>query len=264
MKGGTGSLWRYLRIHPEIFMSEIKELDYFILERNYSKGIRWYESNFNGQAKEYGEASPNYTKHPVHAGVPERMHAVVPNAKLIYVVRDPIDRIISHYVHFYSNNKEDRTLSEALSDLDRSRYVTCSKYYMQLQQYLKYYPPESILIIASESLKNQRRTTLKTIFSFLNVDDSFDSPEYDKVFHKSSLKRRRNKLGQLVLKMRWREKLRPHLPAAVVQMSRNMTGRHVAKPELDKDLEKRLVDYLQEDVDSLRKYTGNDFKDWRL
>jgi hypothetical protein len=54
MKCGTSSLWHYLRIHPEIVMSKVKELDFFILERNYSKGIEWYRSNFDGQAKEYG------------------------------------------------------------------------------------------------------------------------------------------------------------------------------------------------------------------
>ena len=65
-------------------MSREKELNFFVDELNWNKGIEWYKSNFIGEAKIHGESSPNYTNYPFFAGVPERMYSVVPKAKLIY------------------------------------------------------------------------------------------------------------------------------------------------------------------------------------
>lgn len=105
-KCATTSLHYYLGLHPQISMSREKELNFFIKERNWYKGIEWYKSNFTTKAMIYGESSPNYTNYPFFMGVPERMCSVVPEAKLIYIVRDPIDRVISHYVHNYANSHE--------------------------------------------------------------------------------------------------------------------------------------------------------------
>ena len=106
MKGGTTSLYRYLRQHPEVFMPERKELNFFVdeyagppidppEERNWSRGITWYEHQFADAEREraVGEASANYSRHPTYPGVAERIAAVVPNVKLIYVMRNPIDRV---------------------------------------------------------------------------------------------------------------------------------------------------------------------------
>jgi hypothetical protein len=151
-KCATTSLHYYLSIHPQICMSREKELNFFIFERNWHKEIKWYKSNFVKKAKISGESSPGYTSYPFFDGVPERMYSVVPKAKLIYIVRDPIDRIISHYIHQYSAGLENRKLSDALKGFDNNRYVCRSKYYTQLEQYLKYFERSRILIITQEDL----------------------------------------------------------------------------------------------------------------
>src|SRR5436190_12136822 len=91
MKAGTTSLWHYLRAHPRVYMPRIKELRYFQKGGALSRGLAWYEAQFAaaepGQLA--GEASPGYTKYPHQTGVPERMAAVIPDARLVYVVRDP-------------------------------------------------------------------------------------------------------------------------------------------------------------------------------
>jgi hypothetical protein len=103
-------------------MSSTKELDFFVLEKNWSKGIKWYESNFTStdETKILGESSPNYTKCHVFGGVPKRMYSVLPEARLIYILRDPIERIVSHYMHSYHRRRENRNISEALTDLKHS------------------------------------------------------------------------------------------------------------------------------------------------
>jgi hypothetical protein len=135
---------------------------------------------------------------------------------------------------------------------------------MQLEQYLEYYSRESILIITAEELRNQRRQSLKTLFSFLGVDDSFYSPEYSKVFHKSSVKKKLNIVGRSLSRMNVAHSVKSSLPAPFIQIARNMTGSSFEQVELDQALKEELIEYLKDDVDSLRKLTGDDFEAWNL
>ena len=176
MKSGTTSLHHYLDEHPEICMSRVKETNYFISEKNYWRGLAWYKSLFHGVAKQYGETSPNYTKAEVFRHVPERMHATLPHAKLIYVLRDPIERIISHYAHRCAQGKENRPLIKALECTKRNSYFTSSCYFAQLQRFLEYYPLQQFLIFSAEDLRFNRRAALRRVFEFLGVDAEFDSP----------------------------------------------------------------------------------------
>ncbi len=105
-KCGTSGLHYYLGLHPEVSMSTPKELNYFIAERNWGRGPEWYARHFDPTARCRGESSPNYTAFPQHMGVPERMAGVIPDAKLIYIVRDPLDRIAAHYVHNFAKRRE--------------------------------------------------------------------------------------------------------------------------------------------------------------
>src|SRR5439155_322961 len=104
----------YLSLHPQISMSSPKELNFFIAERNYPRGLDWYRAHFDPRAKVRGESSPNYTAYAQHVGVPERMHSTVPEAKLLYMVRDPIDRIAAHWVHNFAKRREKGDLHATL------------------------------------------------------------------------------------------------------------------------------------------------------
>ncbi len=231
MKSGTTSLHYYLHLHPQIAMSKEKELDYFIEQKNWCNGRIWYESHFTGKAKVYGESSVNYTNFPQVRNVPRRMYYLVPDAKLIYVLRDPIERIISHYIHSYANGNENRSFAKAILHPE-GEYLCRSKYYMQLEQFLKYYPNSSILIINQEELYINRVNTLQEIFRFLGVDDNFSSPEFSKILRRSSDKRRQS--------------------------------RRIERPVVDEMLRKELICHLQEDVDRLRAFSGYMFENWRL
>src|SRR5213078_3047078 len=105
-KCGTSGLHYYLSLHPEVSMSRPKELNYFIEERNWPRGVDWYRRHFDPRARVRGESSPNYTAYPQHEGVPKRMHSLLPDARLIYLVRDPLERIAAHWVHNYAKRRE--------------------------------------------------------------------------------------------------------------------------------------------------------------
>lgn len=257
MKSGTTSLHRYLNMHPDISMTERKELDFFIEHNNWSKGIRWYESNFTGNAQIQGESSPNYTKYPQNSGVPKRMHSIVPDAKLIYILRDPVERIVSQYIHLYSWNREDKPFAEAVMVNAKSySYIECSKYHMQLEQFLAYYPKSSILILDMMELQNNRQGTLKQVFQFLGVDDSFYCDEYSKVFHESS-KRRKNRLGKFLSRLPKGRGVNGLLPP-------QWTSTEVKRPVLDAQSKQYLIEQLQDDVTQLRRLTGQKFESWCL
>lgn len=188
MKCATSALHHYLSLHPSIVMSVPKELDFFVEGKNWNKGLDWYESHFDTtskQAKVYGEASPSYTGFPAIPGVAERMHSVVPDTKLIYLVRHPIERIISHYMHRCAHGEERRSISEALTlsargAADRSIYILRSKYYMQVAQFLNFFPRSSLFIASQEDLLGRRRDTLAAIFRFLGVDETIDVEEFSR------------------------------------------------------------------------------------
>lgn len=267
MKCATTSLHYYLDLHPRIFMSKKKELDFFIREYNWRRGVAWYQSNFTGKAGVCGESSPNYTKYPFFKGVPERMHAVVPDAKLIYVVRDPVERIVSHYVHSRAAGDETRDMAEALADPDTNLYISCSKYYMQLAHYLRYFPKSGILIVSAEELMNNRGEALKNIFRFLNVDDSFHSPRFLCTWHKSRYKRQRTRLGLHLDRspvMKMIRTLPFEMRGTVEKLFQMPFSRKVRRPVLTERLRAKLAGFLKEDTDQLREYTGCDFKDWRI
>ena len=231
MKSGTTSLHYYLNFHPQVSMSKVKELDFFIEEKNWHKGLAWYTSNFTGESKKYGESSVNYTTFPHVKNVPQRMSSIVPEAKLIYVLRDPVERIVSHYIHSYANGNENRSFAKAILDTD-CEYLCRSKYYMQLEQFLNYYPESRILVITQEDLYSNRHKTLQKIFRFLGIDDTFSSSKFTDIMHRSNDKRLQNK--------------------------------RIKRPVPDKMIRKELIGQLQEDVDLMRAFTGRDFENWCL
>ena len=267
-KCATTSLHYYLNFHPQISMSREKELDFFIQERNWRKGIEWYKSNFKGEEKIHGESSPNYTKYPLYDGVPARIHSIVPEVKLIYILRDPIERIVSSYIHNYSSGTENREISEALSDMDfNNTYICRSKYFMQLKQYLQFFPYSNIMIITREELFNDRRRTLNKIFRFLNIDGSFSTKKFSYIKHPSRWKRRKNRAG-IFLEQTIGKNIIRHLPPEIRGKAETLLyfpfSHRVTPPTLNEQLRKMIADTIKEDINSLREFTQNDFESWSV
>jgi len=178
---GTTSLHHYLGEHPEIFMAEKKELMFFVRELNWRRGPAWYERQFPRDAPVRGETSPQYTLYPRYEGVPERMAELVPDTRLIYLVRDPFERLFSQYALSHAFGHDSRSLDEALVSEDRSLYVDAGSYATQLERFLERFPRERILVLDADDLQRRRQELLQTIFAFLGVDPDFESPAFDSI-----------------------------------------------------------------------------------
>lgn len=262
MKCGTSSLFHYLKLHPEVGMSDIKEVDYFVAENNFQKGPDWYKDRFKGPFKQYGEVSPNYSKAHHFKGVPRRMYNMLPDIKLIYLVRNPVDRIISHYTHNIADGREQQDINKALTNLTTNHYVMCSRYYWQIEQYLQYFSKKQLLVVHTQRLKDERKTTLRAIFDFIGVDASFYTRAYEQTFHQTTQKRKRGKISRLILENSLIKPLKRAIPETFKDSVKKTTRPVVKKPELSSSLEEKLKNTLYEDVQSLRKFTGNDFEGW--
>jgi hypothetical protein len=268
MKCATTSLHYYLSCHPQVSMSREKELDFFIERRNWGRGLGWYESHFTSPTPVRGESSPNYTNYPTNAGVAARMHSVVPGARLVYILRDPVERIVSHYVHKYADGGEDRDFAAALENLEDNAYVQRSLYHMQLEQFLNYYGAASILILTSEELAARRAATMSRVFGFLGVDASFSSRRFESVRHQSAKKRRKGARGErLAAALVGRgplSRLRPDLRWHFERAIHYPFSRPFARPLLDENTRRRLTERLMPDVEKLRAFAGRDFAEWNL
>lgn len=264
MKCGTTSLHRYLRLHPEITMSAPKELNFFVTELQWGLGEEWYRSHFDPRLPVRGESSVHYTNHPRFAGVAERMHSLVPEARLVYVVRDPVSRMLSHYVHNRAGGYEQLEAEEALSR--PSSYVDRSRYFMQLEQYLEHFPAENIHIATQEELNADRRGTLRRVFEFLGVDPEFDSGQFDREWETGQGKGRRFSVLDRVARlpgMRVFDKSYDRLPEGMLwrieRIAYSPGGQAMPKPQLSDELTARLREGFREDVAQLEQFAGREF-----
>jgi len=267
MKCGTTSLDHYLKAHPQISMPE-KEVDFF--SRNFDFGLDWYESLFekkNDRIKVFGETSVSYTKYPLHKGVPERISSSFPNVKLIYVVRDPIQRIISHYMHNVYADAEDRSLENILKDEGHeSLYVYFSLYYLQIEKYLEYFSENQFMIICSEDLRenNKRKTILKEIFRFLDVDATVQSTKFNEVKYETTKKGKKKGIAKWVSTLPFYETFVDISPTFLRAFYIRLFTEKLKPPILSDSLRDKLVNIIAPDTEKLRRFTGDDFASWSL
>lgn len=245
MKCGTTSLHYYLRSHPDIFMPREKELDYFSNESNYEKGESWYRSKFQENNLLNGEASPNYTKAHLFKGIPEKMYQLLPNVKLIYLYRDPVERAYSHYIHSLSSGREKKAPEEALTA--DSNYLLTSRYYWQLNHYLKFYPRSHFLLIDSDELKRHRKKALSRVYRFLNVDDFYEDEIIEKNRHSSKVKTKRSKINSRILSTNVGDFLKKMIPEEGKLIYKKLTEKKLNQPELPDPFRQKLKHYFEED-----------------
>lgn len=263
-KCGTSGLHYYLGLHPEVSMSRPKELNFFIEERNWPRGVDWYKSQFDAAATVRGESSPNYTAYPQHMGVPERMAQIVPDARLIYLVRDPLARIAAHWVHNFAKRREKGTLADTLMHPNTS-YIVRSQYFMQLQQFLRHFDREQILIFQQSDLRDDRAATLRRVFEFVGVDPDFTHPRFEQVRHETSRKMRATRAAARLDKAS-RSRAGRRLPRNFWFLldERLPLRKPIERPDVREALNDEVLQVLREDGQRLRELTGRSFDNWTL
>jgi hypothetical protein len=266
MKSGTTALYSYMFHHPQIFMSAPKELRYFVTARNWKMGREWYEGHFANAdgAIAIGEGSPIYTRHPHHSGVPARIKELIPDVRLIYVIRNPIDRIRSEYLGRVVNGGERRPFDEAV--IASPYYVDGSSYAMQIEQYLDHFSLDQFLIFTSEELRNSRAATMKRVFRFLSVDENWTSPTLHQEHHRTEEKRLKRPLSRVVRRVPALQGVGRFAPRFVKQLDERLETKKVNKEQaqLSEGLRQQLADLLRDDVKRLYAYMPESFDGWGI
>lgn len=171
MKAGTTSLCSDLETHPEIFIPSVKEPHTLCLNSVLQpEGLKKYAALFRGATDSQicGEGSTGYSKLPSHGGVPERAIRVLrKDLKLIYIVRDPVSRALSHHYHLYRTGGAPAGFLEAVRTIPAITDI--SRYSMQLEPWIERYGRDQLLVVRFEDYVQYRDQTLAEVFSFLGV-----------------------------------------------------------------------------------------------
>ena len=167
MKCATSTLHDQLARQPGIFMSTPKEPNFFSDDDVFARGQDWYESLFavRGSAELAGESSTHYSKLPTHPNTLERLAPVLPNARFVYVMRHPVDRLVSQYVHEWTMNTVDGSLDDIAAT--HPGLVDYSCYSRQLEPWLRHYGPDRILPVFFDRLTAEPQATLEEVCAFL-------------------------------------------------------------------------------------------------
>ena len=180
MKSGTSSLYGYLIQHPQVCRAKTKEPEFFSRNQQHGLQVDNYENIWKFKRDQHRialEASTGYSKYPTETNIPERILNYGINPKFIYVVRNPIDRIVSQYVF------SEKVLHQKSSDILSEHGVALSRYHMQLEEYRKCFSKKRILIVDFSELTNHPQKTLDKVCDFLNIA-SFE-PKINRILNKS-------------------------------------------------------------------------------
>lgn len=265
MKSGSTSLYNHLRDQPQVFMTSYKEPEFFVAEKTWSRGIGWYRSLFSeaGQARAVGEASTSYTKFTEFAGVPERIHSILPDVRLIYILRHPLARIESMYNHMVLTGQENRLIDEAV--LTDKRYLGPSLYAQNIRGYLDYFPRVQLHIMLTDELEQDPLQALKGVTAFLEIPDP-RSVRVARVDLRTSDRRTDRRLKTWLRDVPSAHLMLQRLPESVQARLRTATSRQspTRRPTLSKPTEAELLERLGPDLAELRAILGAGFDGWGL
>jgi hypothetical protein len=265
MKSGTTTLYRHLSEHPDIDMSQEKETDFFVAEKNWSLGLDWYSNQFSQEGnRKRGEASPNYTKCRDFPGVAERMAQHCPDARLIYAVRDPVTRAESQFRHSFIMGTLSPELDRFAGSHEYAHIMDASHYARQLDAYLAHYRREAILIVDFDDVVKRPQDTLDRIAAHIGV-----AP------HPLAVRGAQNDSTEL-----------SRVPAPILRFAQTRTGRALADlfsrqtrdrirsalargkpreaPPFPETLLAQMRADLKSDVARFREVTGLPFSTWKV
>ena len=253
-KSGTTSLWHYLMNHPEIFMSKVKETNYFsndlMTRNNPIKSLKHYESLFENKAnyKIRGEVSNAYLTYADE--VAPRIKELIPDCRILIILRHPIDRLYSRYWHAVRDQYLKDTFSQ-YSEISKSIEIISDK----IQSYVDIFGKNKVRIVFLEEYNKNLDVFYETLFTFLGVKKIHIPNSHlnksgntkwkflnDFVLNGPSFIR----LPAKILPLKYRANLREYL---------KMLNTNI-KPKIDSELEENLLNYYKEEIGKIGEIAG--------
>lgn len=275
-KAGTTSLYHYLSEHPQVEMSSQKEPDYFSDKAINEQGMYYTKNRVNSLAKYeslfvqkesvvYGEASVSYL---FYENVPEDIKKYNPNAKIIIMLRNPIERAFSHYLMDYRLGLISDSFENVLAKKSKHKnahlfyqqYIEVSKYSKQIQRYLDFFEKDSILFIDYEDLKINVSKTVDQVYNFLHISTEFAADINTK---HNTFTMPKNKVIRLIYSFVFLRKILTFLfPIYLVKNIRVLLFKSDKKPELLKETRSLLKRIFNDDIKNLEEVLSKDYSKW--
>lgn len=241
-KCGTTSMHDWLSRHPQVFMHPWKEMRFFLPEGQWQKGPEWYARQFEarGSASAWGEASNAYMRGVEHEGIPRRVAQLLPEARFIYLVREPMARMRSHYRHRLVTGREWRSFAEAVQA--DPAYVDTGLYGTELARWQAHIDPSRILVVPFEALALAPRPWLDRVTTHIGV-----SPAPDLEFQAHNVSNRRRPLPRPLRRLGALPALRPVLKQLGKTLPAQRSGRtpavshFVLPPQIAQDVATRFA-----------------------
>lgn len=253
-RGGTTWLHMSLWEHPDIGMAQgdrIKEINYFDSDENWNKGVEWYKAHFDKfeNVKAVGESTTEYM-YDINA--PRRMSEVLPGARLIMILRDPIDRAYSAYWLFRDRFQGINFLDAA--EMDNKEMLRRGLYAEQIKRLKEYYSADQMLILFYDDLKKDNRKYVKRVFEFIGVDSNYEpsvlNASYNAVIY-PHLQDRLNRYG-----LKWIVDCVKKTGVGALIRKINRFKKGGSYPEMDIDERKALQEFYKKPDEELEELLG--------
>ncbi len=279
MKSGSTTLHELLAAHPQIAMSEPKEPSYFVdpdvLKEWWPEMWRmghWKEESAylalfpdKPGARWYGESSTDYSKRPRIDGVVEKLAAYAPEARFIYIMRDPVQRTISHYWHMVEHRGETRAPLQAIKE--DPHYTEVSYYAMQLRPYLQTFGSQRVATLTFEALLDDPVKSVQTLYHWLEVDEHFSPQDPDSARNATpaTVRQQRNPSG-LLDRFRhsalW-DRVGGWVPSPVRKMGVTLVEHKVERKQVDmSEVRNHLIALQKPQTEELSGLLGRSFPEW--
>ncbi len=264
------SSWLYdiLCEHPEVVVSQKKEIDFF--SYHYERGYLWYESQFERKsgAIAIGENSPSYFN---EASVPERVYAYAPNAKILVSLRDPVERALSqhrHLVRIGYVNGPDYSFETGLKN--NPSYIEQGLYASHLRRWRQYFGDDRILVVLMDDIKCNAREVAERVYDFLGVNKGFIPESLGKRSNESYVPRNRmlyrivqkthGKLEQLGFDVIW--KFAADIGLRKIYRRYNRVSSAEVIPPVREETLMHLRDVFEPDIRELESMLGRTLANW--
>ncbi len=265
-KAGTEWLRLALREHPDIHVpSGGHTLDFF--SRRFDNGTDWYRAQFEerGDASVVGEKSSSYI---ISEEAPQRIAAYNPDMKLVFVLRQPIDRAYSHYCMWLRGGLVTNNVDSELNE--QSPLVVEGRYHDHMQRFLQHFDRRQIRIMLYDDLRADPKTFLASIYSFLNVDSEFCPAVLEQRYHATKNRPRVQWLYSGAVKLMRSIRRSSRLGDQFVEAMRRKgyvdAFHRVNKgddfPKLPEETRMRLAAYYHDDVEALGQLLERDLSHW--
>jgi len=264
-KAGTTSLAAQLAAHPQICFCKEKEPGFFHKTEDWVEKLDEYHSLYQPMPGQLcGEASTYYTFYPEFRETHKRLYDYNPTLKLIYVMRQPVERVISHYTHNRVREIDMRPPEEAV--FSDAAYVNRSRYGVQIRPYLELFGPENVMLLVFEEYTADQIAALYRIADFLGIDRApFDETDTTPLHQSVGQPYLRSETARAFTKTEFFQKVRGVVPEAIRQPIRHrlLSNKIEEKPHFSPDVKQALWRLLEDDVHTVEQLLGHGLNAWR-